>query len=84
MASGPDDSVELCVSDILAAGAGASSPQAGANLAEEGPSAVREVLMDAAGIPFDRELDGELSWGQEAADSRGASSTWGMARVRPS
>ena len=70
VARGPDDSVELCVSDILAAGAGASSPQAARILAEEGPSAVREVLMDAAGIPFDREPDGELSWGQEAAHSR--------------
>ena len=31
---------------------------------------MREVLIETAGIPFDREPDGELSWGQEAAHSR--------------
>ncbi len=70
VARGPDDTVELCVADILAAGAGASSPQAARILAEEGPSLLRDVLIEAAGVPFDREPDGELAWGQEAAHSR--------------
>lgn len=67
---GPGDSVELCVADILAAGAGASLPQAAAILAEEGPIVLREVLMETANVPFDRTPDGDLAWGQEAAHSR--------------
>lgn len=70
VARGPDDTVELCVADILAAGAGASSPLAARILAEEGPRDTTEVLMEAAGVPFDRESNGDLAWGQEAAHSR--------------
>src|SRR5512135_2825282 len=54
VARGPDDSAELLVADILAAGAGASLPRAAHILAEEGPRLVREVLIEAAGVPFDR------------------------------
>jgi L-aspartate oxidase len=70
VACGPDDSADLCVADILAAGAGASSPQAAHILANEGPRLVREILIEAAGVPFDRNGDGNLIWGQEAAHSR--------------
>jgi len=70
VARGPDDSAEICVADILAAGAGASSPQAARILAEEGPRLLYEILVETAGIPFDRNADGELNWGQEAAHSR--------------
>ncbi len=67
---GPDDSAELLVEDILAAGAGASLPQAARILAEEGPPLLDEVLVKKAGIEFDRDENGELIWGQEAAHSR--------------
>jgi L-aspartate oxidase len=67
---GIDDDSETLVADILAAGAGASSPQAARLLAEEGPSLLREVLVETAGVAFDRDAYGRLIWGQEAAHSR--------------
>jgi len=70
VARGPDDTADLSVADILAAGAGASSPRAARILAEEGPALLCEILMETAGVPFDREPDGDLAWGQEAAHSR--------------
>jgi L-aspartate oxidase len=73
---GPDDTPQDLVNDILAAGAGASSPLAARLLAEEGPTLLDEVLVESAGIRFDREptpgnedLPGPLQWGQEAAHS---------------
>ena len=67
---GDVDSVDLIVEDILGAGAGLSLPSAARILAEEGPALVRSVLAEAAGVPFDREADGELAYGREAAHSR--------------
>ncbi len=67
---GPGDSVDLLVADILAAGAGATLPQAAHLLAEEGPRLVNDVLVDTAGMQFDHGADGALAWGQEAAHSR--------------
>lgn len=67
---GPDDSAELLVNDILAAGAGASLPCAAKILAEEGPALLGKVLIDTAGIQFDRSLNGDLEYGIEAAHSR--------------
>ncbi|MCL5997319.1 MAG: FAD-dependent oxidoreductase, partial [Chloroflexi bacterium] len=66
----PGDDAEILTSDILSAGAGASLPQAAHLLAEEGPRLVREVLVNTAGIAFDRDAEGQLVWGQEAAHSR--------------
>ena len=66
---GPDDNAESLVADILAAGAGASFPQAARILAEEGPRLVEEVLVRVAGVEFDRASDGGLAWGTEAAHS---------------
>src|SRR5271157_4553399 len=66
---GLDDSAEDLVADILAAGAGASYPKAARILAEEGPSLLEDVLVEQAGITFDRDSQGELEWGQEAAHS---------------
>jgi L-aspartate oxidase len=65
-----DDNAEILVSDILSAGAGASSPQAAHILAEEGPRLVNEVLVETARVAFDRNADGQLNWGREAAHSR--------------
>jgi len=66
----PGDSAELLVKDILEAGAGASLPEAARILAEEGPRLIDEILIGQAKIQFDREPDGTLSYGQEAAHSR--------------
>jgi L-aspartate oxidase len=67
---GPDDSADLLVKDILAAGAGASLPEAARILAEEGPRLLQKILMEHAGIAFDCNSNGQLEWGQEAAHSR--------------
>src|SRR5512144_862790 len=69
VARGPDDSADSLTADILAAGAGASSPRAARILAEEGPALVREILFEEAGVPFDRDGRGETAWGKEAAHS---------------
>ena len=66
---GEDDSAALIVEDILAAGAGLSLPTAARILAEEGPDLVREVLVEAVGVPFDRKPDGRLAYGREGAHS---------------
>jgi L-aspartate oxidase len=67
---GQDDDAGLLIEDILAAGAGASSPRAARILAEEGPALLQEVLVETAGIQFDSQPDGEPEYGQEAAHSR--------------
>lgn len=67
---GLDDSPGLLAQDILAAGAGASLPEAARILAEEGPGRLEEILITVAGVGFDREPGGALAFGQEAAHSR--------------
>jgi L-aspartate oxidase len=67
---GQDDNPELLIQDILAAGAGASSPKAARILAEEGPDLLKDVLVNYAGITFDSQPDGEPEYGLEAAHSR--------------
>ena len=67
---GVDDNPDLLTQDILAAGAGASSPVAARILAEEGPSLLQEILVGRAGIHFDSLPDGEPEYGLEAAHSR--------------
>ncbi len=66
---GPGDSAELLTEDILAAGAGASLPEAARALAVDGPVRLEEVLLKEAGVEFDRNPDGSLQFGQEAAHS---------------
>lgn len=67
---GPEDTSELLLEDILAAGAGVSSPTAADILAEEGPPLLKEVLQQTAGVVFDHDQLGKPLWGQEAAHSR--------------
>src|SRR6185503_13251636 len=67
---GPDDSADLLYNDIIAAGAGVSSPTAARILADEGPSLLEQVLEHTAGVVFDHNENGEPKWGQEAAHSR--------------
>ncbi|MEE8390708.1 MAG: FAD-dependent oxidoreductase, partial [Anaerolineae bacterium] len=66
---GEGDSATLMVKDILAAGAGLSLPSAAHILAEEGPELVRKVLIETAGVSFDRASDGRLAYGREGAHS---------------
>ncbi len=61
---GEDDTVEQFVADVLDAGAGLSSERAARVLAEEGPPLIRRILIDEAGVEFDR------AFGLEAAHSR--------------
>src|SRR5215213_727345 len=67
---GPDDTSELLFEDIVAAGAGVSSPKAARILADEGPQLLNEVLERTAGVVFDHTAEGAPIWGQEAAHSR--------------
>ena len=67
---GPDDTAELLFEDIIAAGAGVSSPEAARILATEGPPLLNEVLEKTAGVVFDHDAAGAPVWGQEAAHSR--------------
>jgi len=66
---GPDDSAQLLVKDILAAGAGASLPDAARVLAEEGPNFLEEILLQQVSVEFDHDSGGALQYGQEAAHS---------------
>lgn len=67
---GPDDDADLLLEDILAAGAGVSSPKAAAILANEGPALLHQVLEGTARVVFDHDEAGKPVWGQEAAHSR--------------
>lgn len=67
---GPDDSAELLYEDIVAAGAGVTSPEAARILADEGPSLLKQILEGTAEVEFDHRADGTPIWGQEAAHSR--------------
>src|ERR1041385_2500092 len=67
---GPGDTAELLFEDIIAAGAGVSSPEAARILATEGPPLLNEVLEQTAGVVFDHDASGAPVWGQEAAHSR--------------
>jgi L-aspartate oxidase len=66
---GKDDSAGLIIRDILDAGAGLSLPSAAKILADEGPALVQKVLIEQAGVPFDRAPDGTFDFGREGAHS---------------
>jgi L-aspartate oxidase len=67
-ALGGDDSVNLHLADTLAAGDGLCSAQAAADIIAEAPAVV--AALERAGVRFDRNADGHLSLGLEAAHSR--------------
>ena len=81
---GLDDTAEYLAEDILAAGAGASSPRMAQILAEEGPALLQEILVETAHIQFDSQPGGEPEYGQEAAHSRRRILHVGMAPGRRS
>jgi len=66
---GSEDTVERLVHDVLDAGAGLSLPSAVRILAGEGPRLVQQVLIEQAGIAFDRGPDGRLDFAVEGAHS---------------
>lgn len=57
------------MADILAASDGTANPAAVEQLAREGPAAVRELLLDEAGVGFDRGADGSLHLTREGGHS---------------
>ncbi len=67
--TGPEDSPELLVRDILEAGAGAGNAKAARLLAEQGPPLVRRLLVGELQVPFDRDESGELHLTREGAHS---------------
>ncbi len=67
---GEDDREEDLVEDVLRAGAGISYPPAVEVLVEEGPALLQQILVDRVGVRFDRDADGRLQLGLEAAHSR--------------
>jgi L-aspartate oxidase len=70
VARGRDDSADLLIQDVLAAGAGLANPPAVRILATEGPDRLQEILVEDAGVNFDRDEGGDLAYGLEAAHSR--------------
>jgi len=68
---GEDDSPQMLVADILAAGAGLSSPEAASLLSREGPKFVKDILIDELGVEFDESLGDATRWdlAAEAAHS---------------
>jgi len=66
---GPGDSTGKFVEDILRAGAGLSLRRAAEIVAKEGPELVQRVLVQEAGVPFDRTPKGELHYTREGGHS---------------
>jgi L-aspartate oxidase len=69
VARGVDDSADLLTQDILRAGDGLSNPEAVRILAESGPRLIEEILIQQAGLEFDRDEAGDYAYGVEAAHS---------------
>lgn len=66
---GTGDSPKLLARDVVAAGAGLCLPEAVHLLAEEGPELVQRLLVDEAGVAFDRSPDGQLLYTLEGGHS---------------
>jgi L-aspartate oxidase len=66
---GKNDSPQKLIRDILEAGAGLSLPSTAEILAMEGPQLVQKILVEEAGVEFDRTPGGEFDFGREAAHS---------------
>jgi L-aspartate oxidase len=66
---GHGDSAGLLARDVEAAGAGLCLPKAVRLLAEEGPDLVRRLLIEEAGVSFDRDADGALLYTLEGGHS---------------
>jgi L-aspartate oxidase len=66
---GLGDSPKALETDILRAGDGHCNPRAVTILAREGPDLVKQVLIETAGVQFDRKGDGDLSLVREGGHS---------------
>lgn len=66
---GLDDTTSELIDDVLHAGAGLCYPPAVELLAEEGPRLLAQILIDFAGVEFDRDKAGNFIFGMEAAHS---------------
>ena len=64
-AVGPDDSPQAHAADTLSAGAGLSDPERARQLTDEGAASLDWLVRE--GIPFDRDMRGELALAREAA-----------------
>jgi L-aspartate oxidase len=69
VARGHGDSPELLARDVRVAGAGLCLPQAVHLLADEGPDLVQRLLIEEAGVDFDRDADGALLYTLEGGHS---------------
>ena len=67
-ALGPDDSPQVHFEDTLGAGRGLGDEAAVRVLVEEGPARVRDLA--GWGVAFDRDANGEIALGREAAHRR--------------
>jgi L-aspartate oxidase len=67
-AMGEDDRWQDHAADTMAAGAGLCDPEIAALVAREAPGRVTDLV--GLGVPFDRDGDGDLALGLEAAHSR--------------
>lgn len=67
---GNDDDAMTLAKDIITAGAGAADPAIAHIVATEGPERVERLLLNHAAVDFDRDEQGNLAFGQEAAHSR--------------
>ena len=72
------DSAEAHAADTVAVGGGIVDEEVALALAREAPARIHDLLH--YGVPFDRDLEGKLAVGREAAHSHAASSmsaaTW--------
>jgi len=59
---GADDSPQKLIGDIVAAGAGLSSPDAALLVSREGPKLVKDILIDELGVPFDESSTVATRW----------------------
>src|SRR6266852_8814157 len=66
-AVGDGDSPEAHAADTIAVGGGIVDEAVALSLAREAPARIRDLLH--YGVPFDRDLEGKLAVGQEAAHS---------------
>jgi L-aspartate oxidase len=67
---GIEDSPRALETDIIRAGDGHCNPKAVAILAEEGPDLVKRILIEAAGVEFDRNDDDSLSLVREGGHTQ--------------
>ncbi len=66
---GAGDSPDLLARDVVAAGADLCLPDTVRILAEEGPGLVQRLLIEEAGVAFDRDADGVLLYTLEGGHS---------------